>query len=108
MREANCFIYQSAHSFRALPETKNAESVRYLRFTFGTYSVFGMKGIVSDLLVLHSNSGRVSKQDPHTGEHRRFVRTVNLLTARVKPWVLQSFVTFDSMNEKCDHSLESC
>ena len=33
---------------------------------------------------------------------------VNLLTPRVKPWVIQSFLTFDSMYRtlKCDHSLE--
>ena len=32
------------------------------------------------------------------------------LTPRVKPWVIQSFVTFDSVDRtlKCDHSLESC
>ena len=35
---------------------------------------------------------------------------VNPLTPRVKPWVIQSFLTFDSMEGtlKCDHSLESC
>ena len=35
---------------------------------------------------------------------------VNPLTPRVKPWVIQSFLTFDSMDKtlKCDHSLESC
>ena len=35
---------------------------------------------------------------------------VNTLTPRVKPWVIQSFLTFDSMDRtlKCDHSLESC
>ena len=34
----------------------------------------------------------------------------NPLIPRVKPWVIQSFVTFDSMdrNLKCDHSLDSC
>ena len=34
----------------------------------------------------------------------------NLLTYRVKPLVIQSFLTFDSMYRtlKCDHSLESC
>ena len=34
----------------------------------------------------------------------------NPLTARVKPWLIQSFLTFDSMDRtlKCDHSLESC
>ena len=32
------------------------------------------------------------------------------LTPRVKPWVIQSFLTFESMNRtlKWDHSLESC
>ena len=32
------------------------------------------------------------------------------LTPRVNPWVIQSFLTFDSMyiTLKCDHSLESC
>ena len=32
------------------------------------------------------------------------------LTPRVKPWVIQSFLTSDSMDRtlKCDHSLESC
>ena len=32
------------------------------------------------------------------------------LTPRVKPWVVQSFLTFDSMDRtlKCDHSLEGC
>ena len=35
---------------------------------------------------------------------------VNPLTPRVKPWVIQSFLTFDSMDRtlKCDHLLESC
>ena len=35
---------------------------------------------------------------------------LNPLTPRVKPWVVQSFLTFDSMYRtlKCDHSLESC
>ena len=35
---------------------------------------------------------------------------VNLLTPRVKPWMIQSFLTFDSMDRipKCDHLLESC
>ena len=33
---------------------------------------------------------------------------VNPLTLRVKLWVIQRFVTFDSMDRtlKCDHSLE--
>ena len=35
---------------------------------------------------------------------------INPLTSRVKPWMTQSFVTFESMDRtlKCDHSLESC
>ena len=35
---------------------------------------------------------------------------INPLTSRVKPWVIQSFLTFDCMDRtlKCDHSLESC
>ena len=35
---------------------------------------------------------------------------VNPLTLRVKPWVIQSFLTFDSMDRtlKCDHLLQSC
>ena len=35
---------------------------------------------------------------------------VNPLTSRVKTWVIQSFLTFDSMDRSvnCDHSLESC
>ena len=35
---------------------------------------------------------------------------VNPLTPRVKPWVIQSFLTFHSMDGtlKSDHSLESC
>ena len=35
---------------------------------------------------------------------------INTLTPRVKPWVIQSFLTFDSMDRtpKCDHSLKSC
>ena len=34
----------------------------------------------------------------------------NPLTPRVKPWVIQSFLTFDSMDStlNCEHSLESC
>ena len=38
------------------------------------------------------------------------VSLLNPLTPRVKPWVIQSFLTFDSMYRllKCDHSLESC
>ena len=33
----------------------------------------------------------------------------NPLTSSVKPWVIQSFLTFDSMDKtlKCDHSLEN-
>ena len=36
--------------------------------------------------------------------------TLTLFTPRVKPWVIQSCLTFDSMGRtlKCDHSLESC
>ena len=35
---------------------------------------------------------------------------VNPLTPRVKPCVIQTFLSFDSMDRtlKCDHSLESC
>ena len=35
---------------------------------------------------------------------------VNPLTPRVKTWVIQSFLTFDSMDRTltCDHSMESC
>ena len=35
---------------------------------------------------------------------------VNPLTPRVNPWVIQSFLSFDSMDRtlNCDHSLESC
>ena len=42
--------------------------------------------------------------------HFTVVLFVNPLTPRVKPWVIQSFLTFDSMDRtlKCDHSLESC
>ena len=38
------------------------------------------------------------------------VKGLTLLTPRVKPWVKQSFLAFDSMDRtlKCDHSLESC
>ena len=38
------------------------------------------------------------------------VELFNPLTHRVKPWVIQSLVTFDSMNRtlKCNHLLESC
>ena len=34
----------------------------------------------------------------------------NPLTPRVKPWVIQSFLTFYSMDRtlKCDHSLKRC
>ena len=37
-------------------------------------------------------------------------KALNPLTPRVKPWVIQSFLTFDSMDRtlKCHHSLESC
>ena len=39
-----------------------------------------------------------------------FLKRLNPLTPRVKPWVIQSFLTFDSKYKtfKCDHSLESC
>ena len=32
------------------------------------------------------------------------------LTPRVKPWVIKSLLTFDTVDKtlKCDHSLESC
>ena len=35
---------------------------------------------------------------------------VNPLTPRVKPWVIQCFLTFDFMDRtlECDYSLESC
>ena len=35
---------------------------------------------------------------------------MHALTPRVKPTVIQSFLTFDSMDRtlECDHSLESC
>ena len=35
---------------------------------------------------------------------------LNPLTPRVKPWITQSFLTYDFMDTtlKCDHSLESC
>ena len=35
---------------------------------------------------------------------------LTLCTQGVKPWVIQSFLTFDSMDRtlKCDHSMESC
>ena len=35
---------------------------------------------------------------------------VNSLTSKVKPWVIKSFVTFDSMDRilQCDNSLENC
>ena len=35
---------------------------------------------------------------------------LNPLTPRVKPWVIQSLLIFDSIDitVKCDHSLESC
>ena len=35
---------------------------------------------------------------------------VNSLTPRVKPWVIQSYLTFDSIDRtlKCDQLLESC
>ena len=38
------------------------------------------------------------------------VTHINPLTPRVKPWVIQSFLTFDSMDRtlKCDHLFESC
>ena len=38
------------------------------------------------------------------------VVTVNPLNPRVKPWVIQSFLTFNSMERtlNCDHSLERC
>ena len=43
-------------------------------------------------------------------QHFTMVLFVNPLTPRVKPWVIQSFITFDYMDRslKCDHSLESC
>ena len=36
--------------------------------------------------------------------------SIDPLTPRVKRWVMQSFLTFDSMDRtlKCDHSLETC
>ena len=35
---------------------------------------------------------------------------INPLTPRVKPWVIHSFLTLDSVDRtlKCDHSMESC
>ena len=44
------------------------------------------------------------------GQYFTAVLFVNPLTLRVKPWVMPSFLTFDSMNGtlKCDQTLESC
>ena len=38
------------------------------------------------------------------------VELFNPFTPRVKSWVIQSFLTYDSMNRtlKCNHSLENC
>ena len=38
------------------------------------------------------------------------MRLFNTLSPKVKLWVMQSFLTFDSMDRtlKCDHSLDSC
>ena len=38
------------------------------------------------------------------------VNEINPLTARVKPWVIQSFLTFASIDRtlKCDYLLKSC
>ena len=42
--------------------------------------------------------------------HHQAAFKSNPLTPRTKPWVIQSFLTFDSMDRivKCDNSLESC
>ena len=43
-----------------------------------------------------------------TVQHKQ--NDLNPLTPRVKPWVIESFLSFDYMDRtlKCDHSLESC
>ena len=50
---------------------------------------------------------KISVQNKHCFYMRIVYRS---LTPRVKPWLIQSVLTFDSMNRtlKCDHSLESC
>ena len=44
------------------------------------------------------------------GSRFSFAIGFNPLTPRVKPWVIQGFLTFDSKDRplKCDYSLESC
>ena len=39
-----------------------------------------------------------------------FMKHFNSLAPRVKPWVIQRLLTFDSMdrNLRCDHSVVSC
>ena len=60
-----------------------------------------------------SNYGRNPSVNIHwkaVEQYFTVVLFVNPLTRRVKPWVIDSFLTFDSMDRtlKCDHSLESC
>ena len=59
-----------------------------------------------------TNASRVYQ--PCEQMSRNFERTgkpfecfVNPLISRVKLWVIQSLLTFDSMDPTCDHSLES-
>ena len=49
-------------------------------------------------------------QAPQQKLFNSLLQRSNSLTARVKPWVMESFLTFDSMDRtpKCDHLLESC
>ena len=44
----------------------------------------------------------------HIEQYMQFC--LNLLTPRVKKWVVQNFLTFESMDRtlKCDRSMESC
>ena len=55
--------------------------------------------------VVVSRRGHERKQNKHVTK-----LNFNPLTPRVKPWVIQSFLTFDSMDRtlKCDHSLQRC
>ena len=64
----------------------------------------------SNLLILWTEPLSVTIHWKAVEQYFTVVLFVNPLTPRVKPWVIQSFLTFDSKDRtlKCAHSFESC
>ena len=68
--------------------------------------------LVDQKMVKQMSSGQYQFSFPKLTSLRPFGVFSHLdhLTPEVKPWVVHSFLTFDSMDRtlECDHSLESC